>query len=249
MSGDSATSDRQVLDREAGYFGKMPVRGDFLSLGLPPAFIDPWEDWIRVSLATSRQQIDESWLDYYLTSPIWHFTLSTAICGDAAWVGIIMPSVDAVGRYFPLTIAAPVTQETGITTLLDNSKTWFMKAERLARSCLDDDFDITAFEEAIVLLGAPDYQTQDSPVAQITGGDCVKNGWHFSSNAPDDLSQVYPRLLRKMLNQLCASYSLWWTAGSASVAPTFLMTQGLPPPDGYAALLDGDWRRWGWNDL
>lgn len=250
MSDNSLTSGCKVVDRKTGYFGKIPVRGDFLSHRLPPEFLEPWEDWVRISLETSRQQFGSSWLEYYLTSPIWHFALSPAICGDASWIGVFMPSVDAVGRYFPLTIAAPAPQEPSTASFLDYANTWFTKAECLAHSCLDDNFDLVAFEEAIVLLSAPESQISDNlPIAEISGDNRCKNAWRISATTANDLSLVYPRLQQKMLSQLFSSYSLWRTAGSGSVAPSYLITQGLPPPEGYAAMLDGDWRRWGWGDV
>jgi type VI secretion system protein ImpM len=40
--------------------------------------------------------------------------------------------------------------------------------------------------------------------------------------------------------------TFWWTSGSEKVTPCLLVFVGLPIPASYAALLDGDWARWGW---
>ena len=116
MSGDTLTPDLPA-GQLAGYFGKMPARGDFVSGSLGREFVDPWDDWIQASIEQSRDRLGEQWLDVYLTSPLWCFALSPSICGNHAWGGVLMPSVDAVGRYFPLTIAAPLSPETNIVTL------------------------------------------------------------------------------------------------------------------------------------
>ena len=89
----------------AGFYGKIPSLGDFVSRRLPRRFITPWETWLQEAMANSRQQLGDSWLDNYLTSPMWRFALTPGICGESGWAGIIMPSVDRVGRYYPFTLA------------------------------------------------------------------------------------------------------------------------------------------------
>ena len=93
----------------AGFYGKVPTRGDFVSRRLPWTFVDPWDRWLQGGLACSRDQLGDAWLEVYLTSPVWRFALTPGVCGDAGWIGIVLPSVDRVGRYFPLTVARPWT--------------------------------------------------------------------------------------------------------------------------------------------
>jgi type VI secretion system protein ImpM len=63
----------------------------------------------------------------------------------------------------------------------------------------------------------------------------------------DGLASSFPHVLHRVLQDLLLSYSLWWSPGSELVEPTLLISQGLPPSSGYAAMLDGDWSRWGWD--
>jgi type VI secretion system protein ImpM len=46
----------------------------------------------------------------YLTFPVWRFLLPVGVLGSTAWTGVLMPSVDRVGRYFPLTLATPLNR-------------------------------------------------------------------------------------------------------------------------------------------
>ena len=48
------------------------------------------------------------WLDGYLASPSWRFLLMPGVMDGQPWAGVLMPSVDRVGRYYPLTIARPL---------------------------------------------------------------------------------------------------------------------------------------------
>jgi len=62
MSEDSLI-DQQSDGGVAGYFGKMPVRGDFLSRGLPREFVEPWDDWLQLALEHSHNQFADGWLE------------------------------------------------------------------------------------------------------------------------------------------------------------------------------------------
>ena len=248
MSGDSLTGV-QAYGPTAGYFGKVPVRGDFLSHGLPREFIEPWDDWIQLALEHSRGQLSDGWLDIYLTSPVWHFALAPAICGDSGWAGVLMPSVDAVGRYFPFTIAAPLDPGSNITTVLSASQPWLLKVEELARSSLDDRFDLADFDREIQDLQRPLGETVGNGASQHDALDGrLLNAWRYALSSPDRLVADCPALLRELMDRLFFTYSFWWTAGSSRVSPTLLICQGLPPAEGYAAMLDGEWRQWGWED-
>ena len=48
----------------------------------------------------------EDWLPAFLEAPVWRFILSAGLCGERAALGLMLPSVDRAGRYFPLTFAA-----------------------------------------------------------------------------------------------------------------------------------------------
>ncbi len=90
------------LNTIVGFYGKLPVVGDFVSRRLPNEFIKPWDGWLQSAIAASREELGDEWLNSYLTSPIWRFLLSPGVCGNKAVAGIMMPSVDRVGRYYPL---------------------------------------------------------------------------------------------------------------------------------------------------
>ena len=48
----------------------------------------------------------DAWLPAFLEAPVWRFTLPPGMCGAQAALGLMLPSVDRAGRYFPLTFAA-----------------------------------------------------------------------------------------------------------------------------------------------
>jgi len=119
-----------------GFAGKVPARGDFVHAGLPRDFTDPWHDWQSMVIAGSRALMGDAWLEAFLEAPVWRFVLPRGICGPRAAIGLIMPSVDKVGRYFPLTFAALTG---GGTPEAADWTAWLDAVEDLGRRALDED--------------------------------------------------------------------------------------------------------------
>jgi type VI secretion system protein ImpM len=228
-----------------GFYGKLPHLGDFVGRRLSSELIEPWDQWLQASLAASRTRLGEAWLEQYLTSPLWRFVLSPGVAGQGAWAGVLMPSVDRVGRYFPLTIAASLPTGTNPCRLLQVTD-WFERAEALALSVLDDPFSLDDFDAKVLALGDP--SGADGAIGPPEPGRGRPNAWHLST-ADGPVDGACPTLLDQAMNQVFLAYSLWWSQGSDLVAPSLLACQGLPPPDGFAALLNGDWSGGDWRLL
>ncbi len=91
----------------AGFFGKMPSRGDFVRAGLPSGLVQALDAWWQDVLPGSRAILGEdAWTEAWMEAPIWRFLLPAGQCGAGPVVGLWLPSTDKAGRLFPLTIAA-----------------------------------------------------------------------------------------------------------------------------------------------
>jgi type VI secretion system protein ImpM len=148
-------------DGAPGWFGKLPNVGDFASRRLPDDFIRRWDGWLQAGLAQARAEQGEGWLAGYLVAPIHRFWLAPGLIGERGWGGLVMPSVDRVGRHFPLTLAHPM--ETFAEALSANG--WFAAADAAARRVLDLDYTIAALEQSLATLApgglpAPDHRAQ-----------------------------------------------------------------------------------------
>jgi type VI secretion system protein ImpM len=142
----------------AGFYGKLPARGDFVRAGLPRDFIEPWDAWLQSVIAGSRALAGDAWLPAYLESPVWRFTLPPGMCGDLAVLGLMLPSVDKAGRYFPLSFAA--LHPFGIATASGDA--WLDVCETAGREALEQD---TEPQEIVGMLGVPD--PSDATVAML----------------------------------------------------------------------------------
>jgi type VI secretion system protein ImpM len=131
----SAARTRLPNTAAIGFYGKIPARGDFIQAGLPRSFIGPWDAWMQRMIAASRFVLGEKWLPAWLEAPVWRFALLPGVCGPGAVIGLYMPSVDCVGRYFPLTLAA-VAPETEASALMQGGVGFFAAAEHAGRDAL-----------------------------------------------------------------------------------------------------------------
>src|SRR5262245_48363546 len=104
-----ASSLSAVPDDSPGWYGKLPSLGDFAQRRLPPDFVEAWDQWLAHELAAWQGADPAGWLERYLASTSWRFLLLPG--SVPGWpssdtvAGVLMPSVDSVGRYFPFTLA------------------------------------------------------------------------------------------------------------------------------------------------
>ena len=241
---------------ETGFYGKLPCRGDFMQRRAPQGFVDAWDTWLSECLHVSRQQLGEGWLDLYLTSPVWRFVLAEGICGEGAYAGVMLPSVDRVGRYFPLTLVSPLEPGTCILEAASGTgRAWFDAAEALALRALDaSDLDLHAFDaevDALPGLGAwPALAESNQLMELIAQAGFARRGTpcHISmlGDTPQRAINAFASIELQKAFRPCA---LWWTQGSEAVQPGWLVTSGLPAPSSYVAMLSGQWPAAGWNSV
>ncbi|QYK42396.1 MAG: type VI secretion system-associated protein TagF [Paracoccaceae bacterium] len=121
-----------------GAFGKFPALGDFFRLDLPQGFVDPWDRWLQDGIVAARSTLGEAWQDCYFSAPIWRFTLAPGIAGASGWIGVMMMSVDRVGRQFPLTLVAGLADEQPAMLEHFRQQSTFLELEHLALDALED---------------------------------------------------------------------------------------------------------------
>lgn len=232
----------------AGWYGKIPALGDFASRRLSQEFVKAWDDWLQGALAASRSALGKRWQDFYLNSPIWRFALLPGVCDNNCWTGIIMPSVDRVGRHFPLTIAVGLEPQPQIVATVFAAQGWFTSIETLALSSLDIEFPVDELEKSlsttpfISSCGFEDSQCKPaSKFAQWWNG---PGAIPLALNMPDP-DPVTALLSIGALNTLSTcgfGKSLWWTRDEQGRAWQLQGFCGLPPERHFATLLAGD--RW-----
>lgn len=180
-----------------GAFGKMPALGDFFRLNLPRVFVDAWDGWLQAGIGTLRDRMGGAWDGCYLSAPIWRFSLPRGQVGDAAMVGVMMPSVDRVGRQFPLTLACPVELATPAETHFLNAPL-FDRLEHLALETLDDAMTRDQLQTRLTDLPAPVIRAPEPHLQYHPGG------LTLSAQAP-----LQALLARQSLPDAALSRGMW----------------------------------------
>ena len=223
-----------------GYFGKIPARGDYLARGLPPSFLDPWEDWLHTVWHTGQQRFGDVWSPLIADGPAWRFVLDEDVCGPDAVAGLLVPSHDKLGRVFPLSLVAAIPGRSDPAALAVTASGWYGRAEALLRKALTPDINLEAFEHSLRELGSPG---RAPPLAQPPGS----AGWHVALDPAQAPAIAYPALIHDLAATLPNRFSLWWTLGTRRVGPSLVVASGLPDSAAVTAFWDGAWDYWGWS--
>ena len=219
--------------------------GGSASRRLPQGFVAAWDAWLQHGMAASRAQLDASWLDIYLNSPIWRFALLPGLCGEQAWAGLMMPSIDKVGRHFPLTLALPIEPRSDLLTGILSAQPWYATLERIALATLNIDFSVDDLERELaehpLLLGEPQQSLDEASMEELA------YWWQSAADYPRVLHlsslQALPDALtgaaQKLFDNLGYGKSLWWMGMEPDGPAELCCFTGLPPESHFAALLQG----------
>ena len=209
-----------------GAFGKLPALGDFLRMDLPQGFIDPWDRWLQEGLLATRSALADRWQDCYFSAPIWRFNLSAGLLGAAPVMGVMMSSVDRVGRQFPLTLAAPMPD--GNPALLDHflSTPTFETLEDIALAALEDDMTRDALKMRLASVSAP-MRPSNISIKQAQGGMVVTGA------APE---AFVPELAAGLSAGAFRKPSVWSAQGEDGMR--MMVCEGLPAGGQMLGLFD-----------
>ncbi|CAH0990145.1 hypothetical protein SIN8267_00230 [Sinobacterium norvegicum] len=180
----------------AGIFGKLPSHGDFVDRNLPVEFRNNWCQWLQHVLTVSREELQEQWLNHYLNSHSWRFALSEGVLDQNAWAGVIIPSVDSVGRYFPFAIAQQLVSNNIYSAI--NQSGWFDAIEAIAISALDPKSSIQQIEQKLI--------SQSQSLNKRF--DLVSDNKEHRLNQDNNISDLTTSLLYRSSN-IKSSQSIW----------------------------------------
>jgi type VI secretion system protein ImpM len=212
-----------------GWYGKLPSLGDFASRRLPAEFIRTWDEWLQEVLRATRARLGEGWLDRYLTMPIWRFMLLPGLVEKSGWTGVLMPSVDRVGRQFPLTLAVALSSDAGAAHAVFESADWFADLEDAALGVLDptrapDDLEMALANRAFTPPPAEEFDGSGGVLRRLPS------------------TEAFERLAKAESLRAWASQSgwkgLWWTRGRVDGDPLMLTCSALPTAEEFGWLLE-----------
>ena len=225
-----------------GWYGKLPTLGDFASRRLEGAFIEPWDQWLVAGLAAHRERLGEGWLDAYLGCPVWRFMLMPGVLAHEphALAGVLMPSVDKVGRYFPLTLVQRLAELPHSAQQLEGLLGWLHRLEDVAVDALHDDWSIDTLDDALAALPPPVVAAEPSHEARSLA-EAIASGGAFvditSLRRRSDLAALLWDALvgAPSAHPMAEGLSLWLADDPG--APRLLVSRGLPEAPQFIRML------------
>ena len=224
-----------------GWHGKLPSLGDFASRRLPHDFVETWDGWLARGLSALRQSEPQAWLDAYLASPIWRFLLMPGALGgpggDRCRAGVLMPSVDRAGRYFPFTIVTELGSVPRGPDAFAALQRWLHQLEDLAADALQDDWTVNQLESELARVRPLQLPTTASKPSLVLGPAAalltvpIGSAADVTSMTTDDAMAIWQTAV--------FGQAFWWCEPDADKG-RLVVSRGLPTGQGIAALLGTD---------
>jgi type VI secretion system protein ImpM len=106
---------------------------------------------VRAGLAESRAALGEAWRDAFLEAPVWRFRFAPGLLGGPGLAGVMAPSVDRAGRYFPLMLGTAMPAPPAP----DEARAWFDALAAAVTDAVCDDWPRQRLVDAVAAAGEP----------------------------------------------------------------------------------------------
>lgn len=226
-------------------YGKIPTLGDFVHRGMGRRQIETWDEWLQGCMSESRRALGDDWLDLYLEAPVWYFAAGPGNIDQQTWIGVLIPSVDRVGRYFPFSILREFGGGSPLGAMRQ-ARAWYTEAERLALDCLDEQFQSSDLEPRLGRMPELETGTFEPADERESVPDSATGRVYLLGSSPST-NEVLSTIADDTLLQLYPGYSVWWTAGSSAVPAALLVASAMPDHAAFSAMLDGRFVDHGWD--
>jgi type VI secretion system protein ImpM len=227
--------ERALSLMAAGVFGKLPAKRDFIGMNASRRFLEIWEPWLQSGVAMSKQMLGPKWTEAYNCAPIWRFWLGADFCGETT-IGAFMPSVDGVGRSFPLSIFVSEGDASIAPPELDPNGAWLEAAEAILLDALEPGATLELIADRVARLPPPTLApriTKDQGLEELTDGSVL------ARDMAEQVSATFLAARRFGRRRAFASQSFWWTIGGENFPSLALSHVGLPPTVRFADMLTG----------
>ena len=165
-----ATSRAADTSGGACCHGKLPTLGDFVTRGLGGAALERWDGWLQQLVSVSRAGLGPDWQAAWLRMPAWHFALGRSVLAGRPWAGVLIPSVDKVGRSYPFSVLSPMRP--GGVPLAG----WQGQAEALALEALEGGLDAALLQQRLDRIGCP--RCESGRAGAVPADDKSVFWWH-----------------------------------------------------------------------
>jgi len=137
-----------AANTELGWYGKLPVAGDFLHRHMPEPLVASWSNWFKLGV-TQWQQSHNGCSEAFSRAPVWNFVLPATLGVQKIQIGCLMPSRDRVGRIWPLLATQNVPVPHWSSVQLPFAGEWFHALGAVLQQAVSTQSTILELEQAM----------------------------------------------------------------------------------------------------
>lgn len=209
----SHTQDAPQLS--AGFYGKHPAFGDFVTAGLSQALSDHLEYWLNTMLPDLRDGVAGAWEAHYDAAPIMRIWIGPALTPEGrGFCGMMAAARDKVGRRFPL--LAGVEGATLAPPPVDTDQSYYDAIDDFLNGFVRGDHD------ARVMAA----QFADAVLPQLTSAEPLPVTDFWAARPDGDVARLWSDVAEADAVRARASRSYLWRAAPDGSA--LYVTDGLP---------------------
>lgn len=159
----------------------------------------------------NADNLARGWQEAYCQSEPWNFLLGVDILGSEAWVGVMVPSFDSVGRCFPLTITSTIKISDTTANILNPR--WFTLLAQAALKGISQGISPAQLDEEFISIEGK-----------------IADQRFSTSDTCENLDNQLIDATTHVLSDSKISGTLWWRNVGKALSP-FYRYDGLPEHD------------------
>jgi type VI secretion system protein ImpM len=153
-------------------------------------------------------------------------------------IGAFMPSLDGVGRYYPLTVFVRTGEGGALPPPEFEPQTqWFRAAEEFLLSTLDEG---TAFESTSIALDQLPLPSERVPPFAKREAAALSDGSRLIEAGTDSFADIFASARMADHAAAYSASSFWWTVGGEGFPALTLAKRRMPDPFVFTGMLTGD---------
>lgn len=190
------------------WYGKLPSAADFVGRRMPHVIESEWDTWIRSGMDKLRHDGGHKWHERFVQCPVWFFICPLQTGKLAA--GAIAPSIDRVGRYYPITVMALGPQNGGAFARDPQVSLFFSSLLSLIQDARRIPLSPEQLDERIVNIPSP--FSSPSPANNLVNE--LLGDLESAETMPSEGSLCLPGLDWRNLFAPQSDTSVWWVSPS-----------------------------------
>ncbi len=221
-----------VIATTIGFFGKLPGAGDFVVRSFERPLVASLTAWADTLVQHLRRGAGEEWAPVFDRLQPVAWVAAEGVCGPTAFAGLMRPSMDRVGRRYPLVVGVALPPGSRVVQAAAAAQGWFDYMDGLVEDTWSSSLGVEALSAALAEAPPfPDAGGDPGAVAEpIAAG-----GWHIRWSGRPRRPDLASHIMDAAAAANMGRYSLFW-AGPLKEGVDVLIVPGLAGPDQILAL-------------